>query len=248
MAHLPAEKHSFNLPTLSLSSGAMETIKWLALIAMTIDHASKILLNAQFAWIYSLSRLAMPLFGFVLAYNLAKHDALSSHFYRHVATRTLIAGLVATPFYKMAFHHVGLGSLNIMFTLGLATCILFLIDKSMHSHKADTANITRALAFALFMLGSLFVEGQTIAVSYVLAAWAYCKTQNVWTFLIWILSTTSLVLINGNHWAVAAIPIVFVVSKIHFKLPRLKWVFYAYYPLHLAILISIQICGFLTIS
>lgn len=240
MGHKLAEKHLFSLQALSLSSGASETIKWLALIAMTLDHANKILFNVQFAWMYALGRLAMPLFGYVLAYNLAKSDALKSNAYRRVMMRMFITGLAATPFYKAAFHHVCLGSLNIMFTLGLATCILFLIDKSMQSNNADSVIITRALVVALFILGSLFVEGQTIAVGYVLAAWAYCKTQNVWTFLIWLLSTVGLSLINGNHWAVAVIPIIFITSKVHVKLPRLKWLFYAYYPLHLAILIGIQ--------
>lgn len=240
MGHKLAEKHPFSLPALSLSSGASETIKWLALIAMTLDHANKILFNAQFAWMYALGRLAMPLFGYVLAYNLAKFDALKSHAYRRVMMRMFITGLAATPFYKAAFHHVCLGSLNIMFTLGLATCILFLIDKSIHNHNVDSTIITRALAVALFIIGSLFVEGQTIAVGYVLAAWAYCKTQNVWAFLIWLLSTTCLSLINGNHWAVATVPIILITSKIHVNLPRLKWLFYAYYPLHLVILLSIQ--------
>jgi hypothetical protein len=242
MAHKLAEKLPFNLPTLSLSSGSIEAMKWLALIAMTLDHANKILFQAQFAWMYNLGRLAMPLFGFVLAYNLARCDALESHIYHRVIMRMFIIGLVATPFYSLAFHHCGLGSLNIMFTLGLATCIMYLIDKSIHNHNADSIIVTRALAVALFVLGSLFVEGHYVAVGYVLVVWAYCKTQKIWTLLIWILTTASLVLINGNHWAFAAIPIVFIVSKIHFKLPRLKWVFYVYYPLHLAILIGIQRC------
>lgn len=239
-----AGKRSFNPPPLTLSSGAIETIKWLALIAMTLDHANKILLNAQFAWMYALGRLAMPLFGFVLAYNLAMPDALKSHIYSRVMMRTFIVGLVAAPFYSVAFHHVGLGALNILFALGLATCIIYLIDKSMHSHNADSAIITRALAMALLMLGSLLVEGQIIAVGYVLAAWTYCKTQNVWTLLIWILSIASLYLINDNAWAFAAIPIILLTSKINFELPRLRWVFYAYYPLHLAILLSMQRCHY----
>ncbi|MGB7815565.1 MAG: TraX family protein [Methylotenera sp.] len=242
MAHNLAEKRPFNLPSLSLSSGAIETIKWLALLAMTLDHTNKILFQTKFAWMYNLGRLAMPLFGFVLAYNLAKPDAYKNHVYRRVVTHTFIIGLAATPFYKAAFHHAGLGALNIMFTLGLSTWIICLIDKSRHSHSADSIIINRALALALFILGSLFVEGQIIAVGYVLAAWTYCKMQKVWALLIWVLGTAGLGLINGNAWAIAVIPIILLISKINFKLPRLKWVFYAYYPLHLAILISIQRC------
>ncbi len=240
MAHSLVQKHLLSPPKIILSGGAIEAIKWLALIAMTLDHVNKVLLNAQFPWMYAVGRLSMPLFGFVLAYNLAKPNIFKSYAYRRVMTRTFIIGLAATPFYRAAFHYVGLGSLNIMFTLGLATCILFLIDKSSHSGNADTTIITRASAIALFILGSLFVGGQHVAVGCVLAAWVYCKTQHGWTFLIWLLSTASLSLINGNHWAVAAISLAFVVSKLHFKLPRLKWLFYAYYPLHLAILIGIQ--------
>ena len=245
MAHNLTEKRAFNPTTLALSSGAIEIIKWLALIAMTLDHANKILFNAQFAWMYNLGRLAMPLFGFVLACNLARPNTLQNHIYGSVVIRTLIIGLAATPFYKAAFHHAGLGSLNIMFTLGLAACILFLIDKSMHSHNADLVIITRALALAAFMLGSLFVEGQHIAVGYVLAAWAYCKVQKVWALLIWMLCTASLYLINGNGWAIAVIPIILLTARINFKLPRLKWMFYVYYPLHLVILISMRRCHYI---
>lgn len=59
MPHNLTEKHSFNLATLNLSSGAIETIKWLALIAMTLDHTNKILFQTKFAWMYNLGRLAM---------------------------------------------------------------------------------------------------------------------------------------------------------------------------------------------
>jgi hypothetical protein len=45
---------------------------------------------------------------------------------------------------------------------------------------------------------------------------------------------------NLNYWACAALPIIFLALYIKIKVPRLRFVFYAYYPLHLALLLLTQ--------
>ncbi|MDO9204376.1 TraX family protein [Methylotenera sp.] len=240
MARYLAKNMQLGLPKLTVSSGAIECLKWLALIAMTLDHANKTIFHAQFPWMYALGRLAMPLFGFVLAYNLAKHATLQNNIYGRVVMRTFLIGMVATPVYKMAFHYSGVGSLNIMFTLGIATCVILLIDNSNHSNDANFKLITRALAIALFVLGGVFVEGQWFGMGYILTAWLYCKNSKIWLLLLWVASTAGLCLLNDNDWALVTIPIIFTVARTDFNLPRLKLVFYVYYPLHIAILLCIQ--------
>lgn len=245
MTRYLAKNLQFSLAKFTMSSGAIECLKWLALIAMTLDHTNKIIFHAQFTWMYALGRLAMPLFGFVLAYNLARPATLHSGIYGRVMTRTFLIGLASTPVYKMAFPYSGLGSLNIgtlniMFTLGMATWIILLIDTSHHSDDTNLRLITRALAIALFVLGSVFVEGQWFGLSYILAAWFYCKNSTAWLLLIWVASTVGLCLLNDNEWALVTIAIIFTAARTDFNIPRLKWVFYVYYPLHIAILLCIQ--------
>ena len=64
-------------PPVELSGGAVEAVKWLGLILMTADHAQKYGLTPALSGVYEAGRMAFPLFGIVLAYNLARgrsHD------------------------------------------------------------------------------------------------------------------------------------------------------------------------------
>ncbi|PPD55401.1 MAG: conjugal transfer protein TraX [Methylotenera sp.] len=229
-----------SLPRLTASSGAIECLKWLALIAMTFDHTNKMIFHAQFSWMYAFGRLAMPLFGFVLAYNLARPATLPSGIYGRVIMRTFFIGLVSTPVYEAAFQHSGLGALNIMFTLAMATGMIWLIDSSHHRNNDNVRLITSALAATIFVLGGVFVEGQWFGMAYILTAWLYCKSPNLWSLSSWLGGIAGLCLLNDNHWVLAAMPIIFTVASVGFALPRLKWAFYLYYPLHLAVLLCIH--------
>ncbi|MCW2314150.1 TraX family protein [Rhodoferax antarcticus] len=44
-----------------------------------------------------------------------------------------------------------------------------------------------------------------------------------------------------NLWALAAVPVVLAASLLDLRVPRLRWVFYGYYPLHLFALWLIRI-------
>ena len=86
-------------PKLELSSGTLETLKWLALLLMTLDHVNKHLLHASVPELFAAGRLALPLFGFVLGYNLARPGALVNGGYSRTARRLAIFGTIATiPF------------------------------------------------------------------------------------------------------------------------------------------------------
>ena len=86
-------------PALILSSGTLEALKWLALLLMTLDHVNKHLLHASVPELFAAGRLALPLFGFVLGYNLARPGALASGGYSRTARRLAVFGSIATiPF------------------------------------------------------------------------------------------------------------------------------------------------------
>ena len=52
---------------------------------------------------------------------------------------------------------------------------------------------------------------------------------------LWVGSVIALYAINRNFWALAALPLIFAARHIDVTVPRARYLFYAYYPSHLAI-------------
>lgn len=206
----------------------MEAIKWFALIAMTIDHASRFFLSIPQYQAYSVGRLALPLFAFILSYNFAKPDALARGLYRRVFIRLIIFGILATPGYIAMRHLSGVLPLNIMFTLAVAVAILYL-------HETGSL-VNRLLAFFLFLIGSIFVEYDWVGVFLCLSSWFYCRKPSLLSLFTLIFAFLLLNAQNENHWAALSLVIIYLGTKIDLKVPRIRYLFYIYYPLHLSIL------------
>jgi hypothetical protein len=110
-----------------LPSGSIELIKWFALVLMTGDHVNKYLYNGTFPFLYEAGRVAMPLFVFVSAFNLARPDALQRGVYGRCMVRLGLVGLpAAVPLRGLV--SAGWWPLNIMFTLLAITAILYLME------------------------------------------------------------------------------------------------------------------------
>lgn len=220
---------SLRAPALTFTDGGLEAVKWLALACMLLDHVNKYLLGATEPALFALGRLALPLFGCALAYNLARPGALTRGAYRRLLLRLLIVGAIASPFF-IVLGGLGWGwwPLNIMFTLFVGAAVVWLLEVRSSSAIAG--------AIVLFLVGGLFVEFWWPALAYILAAWFYCR-RATWPRLVgWIAATGSLYLINDNLWALAALPTLFLLARVPARLPRMRWVFYAFYPAHLAAL------------
>jgi hypothetical protein len=216
-------------PKLELADGSVEALKWLALVLMTIDHINHFIFKMQIPVMSDLGRLAMPLFGFVLAYNLARPDALQKGIHLRTIKRLFMFGLLAAPFF-IALK--GWLPINIMFTLLLATYLIYLIEKGGKNNYM--------LCVVAFIIAGLFVDYAWFGPAYCLAAWWFCKSPNLVRGLLWLGMTALLWVANLNYWACAALPIIFLASTIKIEVPRLRFVFYAYYPIHLALLLLFQ--------
>ncbi|WP_323000510.1 TraX family protein [Denitromonas sp.] len=216
-------------PALAFTDGRLEAVKWLALLCMLLDHVNKYLLAGAEPALFALGRLALPLFGFVLAYNLARPGALARGAYRRLLPRLAAFGALASPSF-IALGGLGWGwwPLNIMFTLFVAAAVLWLVEVRSSSAIAG--------AIVLFLVGGLFVEFWWPALAYILAAWLYCRRPTWLRMVGWLGAAASLYLINDNLWAVAAVPALFLFAGAPVALPRARWIFYAFYPAHLAAL------------
>lgn len=219
---------------LVMSDGTLEGLKWLALVLMTLDHINKDLFKASLPGLFEVGRLAMPLFVFVLAYNLARPTAFARGVYVRTMSRLAVFGLVAAvPAMALGGLIGGWWPLNILFTLLAITATLYLIE------LGTTASYVAATC--VFVLGGSSVEFWWPAMSFGLAVWWYCKRSSLVAAMLAGGSLAALVVINGNHWALATLPLLFVASHLNLRLPRVRWFFYAYYPAHLAAIWLIRI-------
>ncbi|MGQ3889598.1 TraX family protein [Legionella sp. CNM-1927-20] len=220
----------FKFPQIKIPDGTIEALKWLALLFMTIDHINRIFFNPSYYPAFCIGRLAMPLFAFVFAYNLARPANLTSKIYLKMSRRFLLFGLLATPGYIMMLHLKSLFPLNIMFTLWMAATIIFI-----YSQKRG-----QALAFCMFFLGGLLVEYSWSGLALSVSFWLYLRKPSGLFAIFILISYFLLNPVNDNNWAMATIPIILLATLIDIKFPRLRYLFWIYYPLHLTVLVLIK--------
>ncbi|HAN1481843.1 TPA: conjugal transfer protein TraX [Escherichia coli] len=222
------------MKALRVPDGTVEALKWLALVLMTGDHVNKYLFNATLPVLFEAGRVALPLFVFVLAYNLARPDTLERGVYGRAMSRlTVFGALASVPFVALGGLAWGWWPLNVMFTLLVVTATAYLVE------RGGPWNLVAA--GVVFLVGGSSVEYWWPATAFGMAVWSYTRRPTAVAAVIAVLACAALWFINRNLWALAALPVIFLASRVDLRLPRLRWAFYAYYPLHLAVLWLIRI-------
>lgn len=219
------------VPAFQLDAAGVGFLKWLALLLMLGDHVNKYLLAGSQVWMYNLGRISMPLFIFVLGYNLARYGNSQPDVYRSTAFRLFGFGVLAMPAYAAlgAIFGVLAGGwwpLNMMFTLLAAVVVAWLLDKG---GRWPTIG-----ACLVFVWGGALGEYWWPAVAACLYVWAYFRKPGVGYLLGFVVCLAVLQLINGNAWALCAVPLIAAARAWRWPLPRVKWFFYAFYPAHLS--------------
>jgi hypothetical protein len=217
------------LPRLNVPDGTIETLKWLAMVLMLLDHTNKYFYAEKLPYIFNVARISMPLFVFVLAYNLARPGTLESGGYHRTMKRLLLFGALATPAYiGLGVIFAGWWPLNIMFALLVITLTVYMLEQ-----RTITGYI---IALFVFLAGGSSVEFWWPAIILGMAVWWYCKTPSLMPLILAIIALASTRLINGNYWAIAFIPVVIAACFVNIPMPRYQWVFYLFYPFHLSVL------------
>lgn len=216
-----------------LPTGALEALKWLALLAMVADHVNRFWLDGGLLPLQAFGRLAFPLFAFVLGYNLARRDPPVA---ARLVGRLLAAGLLAQPFFMLLTRSAW--QLNVLFTLTLAALLVAGWSRA-NSRSAQVALVAAALA------GGFFVEFNWYGLALVVAAHQACRRQTCGAALAllaallaltWWLATAS----GPVAWVgMAAWPAVLLVRQWAPAWRRRPGVFYVIYPLHLALLAAL---------
>ena len=214
------------LAPIVIADGTLEALKWLGIGLMTLDHINKFLNGGQSAFIFDLGRIALPLFGFVLAYNLARPGSLAKGTFKRVSTRLLLFGCIATiPFVAIHGTNEYGWPLNILFTLLVSTLLIWLLE-------INKPRLMIAI-LPLFSFASMLPEFWHFGTASTVAAWYFCKNPRVSSLVLWAISVAALAVINKNFYALLAIPLIYAAQYVRLPVPRSSLVFYLFYPVHL---------------
>jgi hypothetical protein len=209
-----------------LSSGACETLKWIALACMLIDHINSAFYAREIAWMTPVGRIAMPLFTLVLGYNLARPGSDPDRLLK----KLLIFGLVAQPFHAILAMKGSWLPLNVLFTFAAGIAYTQWVQK-----KNWTA------AIALLVVATLTVDYSFVGVLLLAASWFYFSNPTPKSLTWLAVAIGGLCLFNNNFYALLGVAIFYSAAWWTFRLPRSKWLFWIVYPAHFALLIIIKL-------
>lgn len=217
-------------------------LKLIAIASMLIDHIGGAFFPEVgiFRWI---GRLAFPIFCYCLTVGLLYTRSVKKYL-----LRLGIFALVSQPFYILAFHPVdqfaeNLTNWNIFFTLFLSLLAmaglkerkwwlfaLALFTVSWWNFDYSGTGIQLMLIFYLCRKHPKVGAG-LYALSYLPALWTGWPEDPLCLMV-------GSCCIDWTIFALLAMPLIFCRTNSHFKVNR--WFFYAFYPVHLALIALIQ--------
>lgn len=229
------------LMRLKVSNAALTALKLVGIMVMLIDHYNSFVKPEYSLLLFEIGRLALPLFVFVLGYNLAR---ISTAKMPQIMLRLLIFGVIATPLYNI----LGTGlwywwPLNILFTLLVATGTVYLLCVPVPPRLVIPVRLAAVLFFTL--AGSL-VDYFWVGPALVIVIWRVFATDSSaerrLAHVALLILAGLLCLLNESLAALLALPVILVLLQLYqnARLPRLKWFFYWFYPGHLLVLLLVQ--------
>ncbi|NYH09473.1 TraX family protein [Pseudomonas moraviensis] len=170
---------------LSPRDGALDLLKWLALLSMLLDHLRYVGISAD--WLYVPGRLAFPWFCLAMAANLARDGARKTE-WRYLGWLLLFSLLSEIP-YRLYIPEPD--TLNVMPTLALG----LLVARGWQ----DPTLISRLLGVSALLVAALFPERLMFGLFGVLLPLAMLLVfRKPWFFSL----LPGLVCLAANQWRV----------------------------------------------
>ena len=221
-----------------------DILKIIAILTMTIDHIGYILTPSFEITLRLIGRLSFPIFVFLLVFNLSQQNIFKKYLTR-LFIFAILTSLIIGPF---KYTLKDMLPLNIFWTLLLSTTTIYGIDKINKDFKnSKTRLFIMGYMFLICTMLSFLTDYEFYGFLYILNLYGWFKTQNK---LFAVASLLFSFLIN-LHISIPA-SIISCLTTVLFLFPIRKsknakrflrpwWLFYAYYPFHLAILYAIKI-------
>lgn len=200
-------------------------LKLIALLTMVIDHVGAVL-YPNIIVLRMIGRISFPIFAYLLALGYkSTHDA------KKYLKRLLLFGLLSEIPYILAFNS---DNLNIFFTLALGLMAIMFFEKK------ENLYVIIVFCFAVFAHVDYGIYG--VFVIFFMYVYAY-YSKMIGTIL-FILATFVYSYFNVLQiFAILSIPLIGLLENIpkDIDIKKYKYVFYAFYPLHLVLLYLIRL-------
>jgi hypothetical protein len=228
-------------PAPLFTDGQLETLKWIAVASMFVDHFGRHLLGwPQESIVFGAGRLAFPLFVLVLGLNLARPGDRAARAGR-TAVRLAIACLVSQPAAVWARGEPAL--VNVFGTLAIGSALCWVLATKGHL-------AWRALLAGLLCAAANHAEFDVMGACLVPAVYLWRaegrREAGVFTLVLLLAITHLNGIFGGVHGYVGTLlvlPLALAVSRLPLRVPRMRWFFYAIYPLHLALIGALLTTG-----
>jgi hypothetical protein len=242
------------------------TIKVIAIIAMTVDHLAWTFFpgfrtDLPILFLHICGRLTMPIMAFCIVEGYHHTKNLKKYILRLLVLAFISHfsyALLLTPGkLNMALNNQPFFDRFIPFKTGIFdqtsviwTYLLGLIALAVYNNK-DLKSWHKQVIIWLCMILAFIADWSTPAAVAILYMGRYhgkFKTQMFW-FMVWMVTYAVVyaVFLNITYgviqiFVVLAVPILYLYNGRRGKWKGMKWFFYVYYPLHLAILGIIGLC------
>lgn len=227
--------------------GALDLLKWLALLGMVLDHLRYVGYSVD--WLYVPGRLAFPWFCLAMAANLARTEAVATSGRWRYLGWLLLFGAVSEIPYRMFIPNPD--TLNVMPTLALGLLVVRgWQDPTLPARLLAVVALVLAALFAQRLMFGLFGVLLPLAMLLVIRRpWYFalfpglvCLAANQWQVLYYSVRL-------GNDVAMAAIATCliapwagsFLLRHAHaVKPPPMRRWAYALYPVHFLALLALR--------
>ena len=224
-------------------------LKIIAMVCMLLDHTWGILMSGHL-WMTCVGRIAFPIFAF----QIAEGYAHTKNFKRYLLRLFLFALVSEIPYNYMCgggwFYPFGQ---NVMFTFCLSLLIIRLIDKARVRHWGWGLAAAAVGACMGYWLGMFtFLDYYGYGVLMVLVFYLFRGVKFGWLIQLLAMMYINFEMVGGRGFQVgdvfiptqafavlAMIPILLYNGKQGWKSKRFQYACYAFYPVHIAILIAI---------
>ena len=219
---------------LGYTDGQLESLKWIALASMFLDHFGRHLLGyAQDTWVFALGRIAFPLFAFVLALNLAREGDRAV---RSARTARRLGVWCAVAVLPSIWARGDPTVVNVLGTLGLGAALCW----TFATPARPAVRVAVCIAVAVV---SIHVEFGLAGVFLIPAIHLWVTQRRpetaalaVLLFLMTCWLNMSLDGMPALLGTLACVPIAWAVRRLPVAVPRIRLAFYLVYPLHLALI------------
>ena len=228
-----------------MTKAQSDYIKLIAIITMLIDHIGAILFPEHIYTFRVIGRIAFPLF----AYQVGTAYAHTRSFKKYM-TRLLVFGVAVQIAYAVALQfpavssviNRGTHSLNIFFTLALGLLAIYFFEKKWYVGLAAIIILPAALEFAgsRFEVINFNIEYGLYGIALVFVFYALKDNFPLMAAVMGILTLFYLHEVHDIQiFGLAAL--VFIAKPLSLKFRVPGYIFYIFYPLHLAILYAIAV-------